>query len=97
MLTCVPRCYYSQGTPIPNDAVHQQISFAMADANFFPAELALFKHCDPLVDGSDLVFTEQAQTINLRIEVSELLSLLIRDLSECYVHSGQGTTDGGHR
>lgn len=38
----------------------------------FPAELALSGRCDLLVDGDSAVFTEQVQTINLRIEVFHL-------------------------
>ena len=46
--------------------------FAMVDGKYFPATLALAGHCDDLVDGSGVVFTELNHTINLRIEVFDL-------------------------
>ena len=46
--------------------------FAMVDGKCFPATLALAGHCDSLVDGSGVAFTELNHTINLRIEVFDL-------------------------
>ncbi|KAF9791045.1 hypothetical protein BJ322DRAFT_1017634 [Thelephora terrestris] len=59
---------YCQGTSIRDGEVPQKILFAMDDGPCFPAELALAGRCDLLVDGDSAVFTEQNQTINLRIE-----------------------------
>jgi hypothetical protein len=41
----------------------------MPDGMCFPASHALAGHCDHLVDGGGIVFSEKNQTINLRIEV----------------------------
>lgn len=46
----------------------------MSNGEGFPAELALAGRCNFLVDGDSSVFTEQPQTINLRIEVLDLFS-----------------------
>ena len=92
--TCIPQRPYCQGTAIP-DAV--DISFAMADGRFFPAELALAGLCGLLVDGNGAVFLEQNQTINIRIEVPDLLSPPSPQSSDPHVDSGQGIADGEHK
>jgi hypothetical protein len=69
---CIPQRLYCQGTAIAPGAVHQIIFFATIYGGDFPAELALAGKCEFLVDGDSPVFTEQVQTINLRIEVFDL-------------------------
>ena len=74
------------------------ISFAMADGRALPAELALAGECGQLVDGGGMVqFNEQIQTINVRIEVPDLLSPLSPQWSDPHLYSGQGIADGEHK
>ena len=48
----------------------------MEDRGYLPAELALAGQCDRLVDRNGIVFNDNHQTINLRIEVSGLFIVL---------------------
>lgn len=89
--TCIPQRLYCQGSAIP-DAI--DISFAMADGRFFPAELALAGLCGLLVDGNGTVFLERGHTVNIRIEVPDLLSPPSPQSSDPHVDSGQGIADG---
>ena len=50
----------------------QRIMFTMSDGKCFPAELALVGQYGLLMDESATVFTDQIQTINMRIEVPGL-------------------------
>ena len=56
--------------------------FVMADGCCFPAEIALARKCDLLVDGGSEVFSEKTQTINLRIEVTGSFAILSSSLIE---------------
>ena len=75
------------------------ISFAMSDGRFFPAESALVGQFGHLVDGGGMVFNEQNQTINVRIEVPDLLSPPSPQSSDPHVRvcSGPGMMDGEHK
>lgn len=68
----------------------------MVDVPFFPAEFALAGKFEDLVDWSGSTFTEQIQTINLRIEVFGVLPSSSLDSFILCVYSGQGTRDGEH-
>lgn len=93
----VPQRLYCQGTSIP-DNVALVIAFALADGRCFPAELALAGKYNLLVDGNSAVFTEQNQSINLRIEVPKLSqSSPSHPSSNFHIYSGQGTMDGEHK
>ena len=72
----------------------QKISFASADEKWFPAELALARKYNPLVDGDSAIFAEQSCTINLRIEVPDLPSPLSYHSSNSHAYSGQGMKGG---
>jgi hypothetical protein len=74
---CIPQRPYCQGTAIVPGTVLQRIFFAMTYCTDFPAELALIGRCEDLVGGDTPVFTEAVQTINLRIEVLDLLPFTI--------------------
>lgn len=65
----------------------------MANGSFFPAELALAGQYNLLIDGESAVFTEQNQTINLRIEVV-VICVTPKPWLILYICSGKVTTDG---
>ena len=69
----IPQRPHCQGTAIPGSGAPQRISFTRVNDNSFPADLAFTGQCTDLVDKDSIVFAEQTQTINLRIEVFDLL------------------------
>ena len=54
--------------------------FAMDNGNCFPAEDALAERFDLLVDGTSTVFSDQNQTINMRVEVFGLFVIPVLSL-----------------
>lgn len=66
--TYIPQRLYLPRATSPDGTPPERITFAMADGKPFPAELALAGQCELLVDKDREAFTEQPQTINLRIE-----------------------------
>jgi len=78
--TYIPQRLYCQGAAVPDDATGKTIQFATHGGEHFPAALAHAGHFDHLANRGEVIFTEQDQTINLRIEVfifHAILNLLL--------------------
>ena len=88
--TYIPQRTYCQGNPIPHGAAGQIITFGMEDGKYLPATLALAGQCDSLVDRNGTVFTDNHQTINMRVEVSGIFVV-----SKAVAHSYSASTVAG--
>ena len=75
---CIPQRDYYQGIANPDSGAHQRILFKGVDGDAFPAGLALYGSYGTLVDKDSETFAEKTQTINLRIEVLDLIVIQSR-------------------
>ena len=74
---CIPQRDY-QGIASPDSVAHQRILFEGVDDDAFPARLALYGSYETLVGYDIDPFAENTQSINLRIEVLDLIVIQSR-------------------